>query len=251
MDNIKERAELADICYMTIERECSKPMSDMNTELVTACIELAELLLDIHPLSNRELIEVKQKLSEMTRRRGKTLKVRIIAAVVAILLLLGTTVYAFSDWIFEVFGIETLQTIEPGDKVTVDGNVLDAALEQEIYDSEEELYRYFKNTIALPKQSEFEFCDATLVKHTDYDLLISTWKFNNIQIDYTVAQNRETVNKNIFDVQEHEYYSQSGQPYDIIDTGNGWQAATVTDKTQYTIFCADKEILIAFIDMLE
>lgn len=251
MDNIKERAELADICYMTVSRECAKPISDINTELVTACIELAELLLGIQPLSDAELAKAKQKLSAMTRRR-KSLKLRILAAVVAALLLLGTTVYAFSDWIVDVFGIETIQHIQPGDKVTVGDNVLDASDSKTVFGTVDELYGFIGDSVMLPyKEGDAEFVDATYSIYDEYDMLLTTWRIDNTQVDYIITINNEALNQGAFASQEYEYYSQNGQPYDIIEVGTGWQAATVTDKTQYTVFCTDKEILTEFIDIIE
>lgn len=251
-DNIKERSELADICYMTIERECAKPLSDIDTELVTACIELANILLDIHSLTDEELAEATKKLKTMTLRRRKSLKVRVIAAIVAVLLLLGTTVYAFSDWIFNVFGIETLQTIAPGDKVTVDNNVLDAAESKTVFYTVDELYGFIGDSVMLPsKEGNAEFADATYSIYDGYDLILTTWKIGDIQVDYIVEINALTENCEDFNKQKYEHYSQNHQPYDIIDTDNGCQAATVIDKIQYTIFCTDKEILIEFIDTLE
>ena len=250
MDNIKERAELADICYTTVSRECAKPISDINTELVKACIELAELLLGIQPLSDTELAKAKQKLSAMTRRR-KSLRIRILAAVVAALILLGTTVYAFSDWIIDVFGIETIQRIHSGDKVTVGDNVLDAAETNIEFYNVDELYEFFGDSVMLPsEESNVEFIDARYNTYEEYDILLTTWRIDSIPVDYIITINDKSLNQNNFDLQEYEYYSQNGQLYDIIELETGWQAATVTDKTQYTVFCTDKETLTEFINII-
>ena len=252
MYTTKERAELADICYMTIEKECAKPTTQMNTALVDACIELANLLLNVESITETDLADIKCKIEPVSLRRRKKLKIRIIAAVVATILLLGTTVYAFSDWLVEVFGVETLQTIGAGDSVTVDNNVLDAAKTKTEFSTVDELYGFVDDSVLLPdKTDNVKFIKARYSIYDKYDLLRITWEMDGIEIRYIVTINDNMLNQSEFIEQEFEHYSDANQPYDIIDTGTGWQASTIIEQTQYTVFCSNKETLVEFIDSLE
>lgn len=247
----KEREELANICYMHIERECAKPLKRINTDLVNSCIELANLLLDIKPLNQDEISSAKHKIEMMTLRRRKTLKVHIIAAVVAVLLLLGTTVYAFSDWLSEVFGIETLQTIQPGDKVTVDQHELEAPSGIIYFSTIEELTNYIDQPIYLPiKLPEgYEVTEIIVFNYADKRIDLTLQKETQV-ISITISITPAYFNENQFNSYEYDFYSPDGFPFDFIHIDMNWQAIGWIDNNEYTILAQDVESLKIIIDSI-
>ena len=247
----KERAELADICYMTIERESAKPLKDMDTALVDACLELAGLLLDINALTQDELDTAKQKIKAMTVHRRKSIRIRIIAAVAAVLLLLGTTVYAFSDWIVEVFGMETLMTIEPGDKVTVEQHELEKPSGVIKYNSIEELLNDIERSVYLPSKlpDEFELSEAKFCNYENEQLDI-TWINGQYTLTCMITFEPSYFNESQFNSHDYEYYSKDGHPFDFVQVGTYWQAMGWIDNNEYIIFADNTELLKEFIDSI-
>lgn len=240
----KQRAELADICYMTVEREASKPLGEMNTALIDRCITLANKLLGIEELSAEDIASVKAEVKRIKVRRPKKLRIRIIAAVLALLLLLGGTVYAGPDWIVKVFGLETIQNIQPGDKIEVNGHSLEAPEDILYFDSPAEVVEYVGEPTYMPGviPEGYEMVDACLYVFEDAYIDI-TWHNGANRISWMVREN-----PNFYGF-EYNYYSPEGYGFIFIeDTPDHCQASAWIDGYEYIILANNTDILKALID---
>ncbi|MBQ4562250.1 MAG: hypothetical protein IJA55_08005 [Clostridia bacterium] len=241
----KKRAELADICYMTIEKECSKPTEEINTALIDACIDLANKLLDIKPLSEEELLRAKKKIEAMAlHRRKKNLKIRIIAAILAIIVVLVTTACAFSDWLVGIFGINTLYTVQSGESVTVEQHKLEAPSDVLNFDSIDDLDEYIEEPIYLPigLPEEFVLSSITMYKEETSQIEI-IWTKESHRIRYKITFDPSYFNKSRFDLLEYEYYSQDGYPFDCVQITSYWQASSWINDNEYVISADNTDLI--------
>lgn len=241
----KKRAELADICYMTIEKECSKPTEEINTALIDACIDLANKLLDIKPLSEEELLSAKKKIEAMTlHRRKKNLKIRIIAAVLAIIVVLVTTACAFSDWLVGIFGIENLYHVPPGHNAVVEKYEMEAPSDVLNFDSIDDLIEYIDEPIYLPigLPEEFVLSSITMYKEETSQIEI-IWTKESHRIRYKITFDPSYFNKSRFDLLEYEYYSQDGYPFDCVQISPYWQASSWINDNEYVISADNTDLI--------
>ncbi len=248
----KKRAELADICYMTIEKECAKPLEEINTSLVDACIDLANKLLDIQPLNEEELLRAKKKIEAMTLRRRKKLKIRIIAAILAILVVLVTTACALSDWLVGIFGINTLYTVQPGNSVTVEQHQLEAPSDILYFDSVENLVEYVNKPLYLPVEPlvDYELNEIMYFNYKDKHMTMSWLNNDGNIIECLITLTPSNFNEEKFNMYEYEYYSKDGHPFDFLYINTCWQAMGWIDNNEYIILAKDEESLKNVIDKM-
>lgn len=249
----KKRAELADICYMTIEKECSKPIEEINTALVDACIDLTNKLLDIQPLCEEELLRAKKKIEAMAfRRRRKKLQIRIIAAILVILTVLITTACALSDWLIGIFGIEKLYCIPPGYNVTVEDHELEAPSNILYFDRIEDLVEYVDQSLYLPIEPfvDYKLNEIQLCNYEDKRITIS-WSNDEANIiECVIILMPSYFNDEKFNIYEHKYYSKDGYPFVFLQTDNCWQAMGWIDNNEYIILGNNEENLKSVIDKM-
>ena len=241
----KKRAELADICYMTIEKECSKPTEEINTALIDACIDLANKLLDIKPLSEEELLSAKKKIEAMTlRRRKKNLKIRIIAAVLAIIVVLVTTACAFSDWLVGIFGIENLYRVPPGHNAVVEEHEMEAPSDVLNFDSIDDLIEYIDEPIYLPIGLPEEFVlDSITVREFENIQIEIVWTKESHRIRYKITFDPPYFNEEDFASHEFEYYSKDDYPYDFVQIDTYWQATAWINHNEYVISADNTDLI--------
>ncbi len=249
----KIRAELADICYMTIEKECSKPLKEINTELIDACIELANKLLDIKPLSEEELLSAKKKLQFIMVRHRKIRRIRIIAAILAILLALVTTACALTDWLMGMFGSDTLLVLQPGDSAIVEQYELEAPDDIQHFEGIEDLVEYIDEPIYLPMDLPEEFVlDSITIYEEENKQIEIIWKKDSHNMWYRITFNPSYCNEDLFMSigYEFDYYSKDGMPFECVCIASNWQATGWKDNNEYIISTNDEQTLQSVIDQM-
>ncbi|MBR5514711.1 MAG: hypothetical protein IKU52_00745 [Clostridia bacterium] len=100
MSNEQKRAEITDLLYALINREIEKKEKDINITLIDECYELLRSLKSVKEFSSEEIdIRTEAILSKTNIRthKNKKIKIRLIAAIIAILLLMGIATYTFYD----------------------------------------------------------------------------------------------------------------------------------------------------------
>lgn len=249
----KERAELAEVCYMTVERESAKPVEKMNIPLIDACISLANKLLNIHSLSKEEIETAKQKIMQMGMRRRRKLRVRIIAAVLVLLLLLGTTVYAFTDWLDSVFGHDEIWELQPGDKIEEGNNVVEKPADSISFNTIEELADYIEEPIYLPMDMPEEYVLSNIsIYEYESRVVHLVWVKDHSTISFMLTLDISYCNEEMFldTGYDFDYYSKEGHPFEYIDIYPNVQALGYIDDNEYAILAADVSSLTDVIDSL-
>lgn len=241
----KKRAELANICYMTVEKECSKPIEEINTALIDACIDLANKLLDIKPLSEEEILSAKKKIELLTvRRRKRNFKIRLIAAILAIVVVLATTACALSDWLLGIFGVNTLYTVQPGEVVTEEFNELEAPSDILYFDNIDDLVACVDEQIYLPMDlSEKYVLNYISIYEGETKEIEIMWTYNLHNVWYRINFNPSYFKEEDFYSYEYEHYSEDGHPFDFIQVGSCWQAMGWINNNEYIISANEEETL--------
>ena len=247
----KERAELAQVCYMTIERESQKPADKMNIPLIDACLELANKLLSIQPLSEKELSEIKQRIRDRRVHRRKSFRVRLIAAILALLLLLGTTVYAFTDWLDAIFGHDEIWELPPGEEMVVENNVVEKPSNAISFETLEELANYIDEPIYLPMVMPEEYVlDGIMVYEYEGRDIYIDWSKNDVKVSFILRFQPSNFNEEQFTTLEYEYCSKDGIAFDYTYMNPQWQAVGFTNENVYTIIANDTDTLEVLIDRM-
>ncbi len=247
----KERAELADICYMTVEKECSKPIKEIHTELVDAGLDLANKLLNIQPLSEDEVSSAKKTVITMALRHRRARKIRIIAAVLAILVALVTTACALSDWLVGIFGIENLYRVPPGYSATVEQHEMETPSDIINFDSIDELVEYIDEPIYLPVglSEEYVLSFVSIYQGENRELEI-IWTKDDHEIAFIITFNPPYFHKDQFESYEYEYLSKVGHPFGLLYFDSYRQAIGWIDNNEYIISANDEETLKYIIDKI-
>ena len=249
----RKRAELITLLYMTVNNEISKPVDGINTELVDTCIEFGDLLAGKAVLSDERSAELTRKIfsrAELQRKR-KRLKARILVAVIAALILLGTIVYAFSGRLFDIFGAKKVAEIQPGEVITAEQNEVEAAEAVIYFDTLEELTEYLDEPIYLPTELSDEF-ELTILRVEQYDCLTidATWKNQTDTINCIITIKPTDFNEEQFKLYEYEYYSPDGYPFGFLQGDTNSQAMGWIDNNEYTILASSIELLKEYIDAM-
>ena len=244
----KQRVELADICYMTVEKECNKPLEEVNADLIDAGLDLANKLLNIRHLTEEDIETAKKKVMFMTLRRRKR-KVRIIAAVLAVLIILTTTACAFSDWLMGVFGIDNLYRVPPGYNVTVEQSELEAPNDILYFDTIEEVVEYVDESIYLPVDLHEEYVLSSIIVYEQEEKQIELlFEKDNNMIRYMITFNPSYFQEEQFETFQYKYYSKDNHPYDFVNISSCWQAMGWIDNNEYIISSINEETLKSIID---
>ena len=251
MYTVKQRAELAELCYITAERESNKPADKVNNELIETCLRLADMLLGIEHLTEEELNAVCTKIRAKSVHRRKTFRFRIIAAVVALLLVLGTTVYAFSDWIIEIFGTEAVHDIQPGEKIESDNNELEAPENILYFNSIEELVEYVGEPLYIPigLSEKFKLNKITINEYDSKRIEI-LWNKDTDIIRYFITLSSQDFNEEVFAKLEYPYYSKDGYPFAYIQIPPRLQAISWINNNDYTIIASNETTIETVIDKM-
>ena len=246
----RKRAELITLLYMTVNNEISKPVDGINTELVDTCIEFGDLLAGKAVLSDERSAELTRKIfsrAELQRKR-KRLKVRILVAVIAAMILLGTIVYAFSGRLFDIFGAKKVAEIQPGEVITAEQNEVEAAEAVIYFDTLEELTEYLDEPIYLPAKlpDGFELYSVMIVNFENETINI-IWKKDTDFIECIIKTKPSFFNKEKFELYEYECYSPDGYPFNFVQVGTYWQAEGWINNNQYIILANSTELLEEYI----
>lgn len=245
----KIRSELADICYMTVEKECSKPIKEINIELVDAGIDFADKLLNIQHLSADEVSSAKKTVISMALRHRKARRIRIIAAVLAILVALVTTACALSDWLVGIFGVKNLYRVPPGYSATVEQHEMEVPSDILSFNSIDELTEYIEEPIYLPMGLSEEFVlDSIAIYKEENTQLEIVWTRSSTQIRYMITIKPPYFDENQFNSHEHKYYTKDEYPYNLVQIGSQHQAISWIENNEYIITAKDEETLKLVID---
>lgn len=251
MYNEQKRAELADLLFAAIDRESQKNESDMNISLVDRCFEFLHELKVLEEFTDDELEERVHKLTELNKERThrrKSFRIRLIAAIIALFVILGVGVYTFYDEIEELF-----YTAKPGVRYSNEKFDFEMASECSKFAEIEELKKQVPVPIWIPDNipEGYEVDYATYASYTDHDSVLIIWKKGNDVIDYYVQIGApENMIKN-FEKLEFNHYSPSGRPFHILDYEGMQEAITVIDDKYYTVMAKNKRLLISIIDTIE
>lgn len=244
----KQRIEISDICYMTVEKECNKPLEYINSELIEAGIDLAAKLLNIQPLTDEDVATAKKKVALMTIRRRKR-KVRIIAAVLAVLIILTTSACAFSDWLVGIFGLNTLYTVQPGEVVEADRHDIEMPSDILYFDTIEELIEYVDEPIYLPVDLPEEYVLSSIIVYEQEEKQIELlFEKDNNMIRYMITFNPSYFQEEQFETCQYKYYSKDNHPYNFVIISSCWQAMGWIDNNEYIISSINEETLKSIID---
>ena len=254
----RKRAELITLLYMTVNNEISKPVDGINTELVDTCIEFGDLLAGKTVLSDERSAELTRKIfsrAELQRKR-KRLKARILVAVIAALILLGTIVYAFSGRLFDIFGAKKVAEIQPGEVITAEQNEVEAPEAVIYFDTLEELTEYLDEPIYLPTElpDGFELTE-TRIEQYDCTTIDVTWRNHTNTINCRIKIKPSYFNEDGFKSHEneesgYEYYSLDGYPFNFIQVDTYWQAIGWIADDEYIILASRTELLEEYIDAM-
>lgn len=249
MNNEINKAELADILFATVNREMAKPEKEINIRLIDYCLEFAEKLgmgSDISDEEVKQRAEVLINKGEVKKHKRKHLRIRLIAAILALLVLMGGMIYTYYDEIEEMFNNAKTGVRYSNEKY--DFELTDSG---SMFSTTDELTKSIDSPIWFPCKipKGYVLNSADLINYIDYDQIIVSWKNN--EITFTAQIGLKHINVDSFNNHKYEYSSKNGHEYNIVDFENQYQANTIIDNVYYTIKTKDIKLLYDIIDSME
>ena len=264
----QDKLKLIHFLNFVCDYEASKPLEEMNEELIDSCVDVLLELQDKHVNHSPEFIDEQvrkifhKEETETTepesvkpvKKQINKKKVWLVAACIAILVALFSIVSFSSERsvvdVLEDF-LGTYEFIPFGKEVDVGEETYGKASDSRKYDTIAVAVEKEKINLLSPKEETGEISLQKIVfynQNTD-NCILYIFENNNISIDVIVNRN---INQNTINVC-NESLSINNTTYYLctIKETNQIQAYFIHNNNFYTVTCYDKDLLIEILENME
>lgn len=215
------------------------------------CYEFLSKLNALEKLSGEELAErIKAVTSRAQSRinKRKRFRIRLIAAITALFILMGSAVYTFYDEIEELF-----RTAKPGVHYSDENFDFETTKNVGEFTSIEDLTDSLDRAIWIPTDipKGYEVILADVAHYSEYVDVMIIWEKSGDQIYYSAQLTLSYINAEQFYNHEFEYRSVNNHDFNIVDLDGDRQANTIIDDVYYTIVAKNNKTLYKLIDSME